>query len=78
MSPRTIVQLDQELLDRVRELVPQRDLSRFINEVLAEKLDTLERQRIEETTREGYIVRREEAAIVAADWSAVDVEGWPD
>ena len=70
--------LDEELLLRLREFVPQRRLSRFINETLAEKLAALERQRIEEEMKEGYIATRQDRDELAEDWKVVDTEGWPE
>jgi len=71
MTTKTTVTLDEEPLLRLREFVPQRGLSRFINETLAEKLAALERQRIEEEMKEGYIATRQDREELAEDWNAV-------
>lgn len=46
MSVRTTVQIDEEVFDRLRRLVPPRGLSRFINEAVAEKVEAMEHERI--------------------------------
>ena len=78
MPVRTTVHLEEDLLVRVRRLVPGRGLSRFINESLAERLATLERQQVEAAMREGYLATREEREALNRDWGVLDVEGWPE
>jgi hypothetical protein len=78
MPVRTTVHLEEDLLVRVRQLVPSRGLSRFINETLAEKLDALEREQVEAAMREGYIATREDRAALNQDWGILDTEGWPE
>jgi hypothetical protein len=77
MPVRTTVHLEDEVFARVRQIVPPRGLSRFINETLAEKLDELERERIEQAMKEGYLATREDRAELNADWGIMDTEGWP-
>ena len=78
MAVRTTIQLDETLLQRVRQLVPARGLNRFINEAVEEKTKAVERLRIEEAMREGYIATRRDRAELNEDWSAVDTERWPE
>ena len=78
MAVRTTIQLDETLLQRVRQLVPARGLNRFINEAVEEKTRAVERLRIEEAMREGYIATRGDRAELNEDWSAVDTESWPE
>jgi hypothetical protein len=78
MPIRTTVHLQEDLLVRVRQLVPSRGLSRFINETLAEKLDALEREQVEAAMREGYIATRGDRAALNEDWGVLDTEGWPE
>ena len=75
---RTTVNLDEDVLARVRDHVPERGLSRFINEALAEKVALLERERLEAELREGYLATRKDRAALNEDWQVVDGEGWPD
>lgn len=78
MTVRTTIHLDERVLERLGPFVPPRGLSRFINEVMAEKLAALERQRLEADMGEGYLATREDRAELNVDWSVVDVEGWPE
>ena len=75
---RTTIQIDDEVFDRVRRLVPTRGLSRFVNEALVARVDQLERERIAAEMREGYIATRTDRDELSADWRVVDSEGWPD
>ena len=78
MAVRTTIHLDQRVLDRLRPFVRPRGLSRFINEAMAEKLATLERERLEAEMREGYIATRQDRAELNDDWSVVDSDSWPE
>lgn len=80
MPVRTTVYLEEEVLERVRRVVPPRGLSQFINEALVEKTETLERQAIEQAMKEGYLATGRTAGdreALSADWEAVDTESWP-
>jgi hypothetical protein len=77
ISMRTTIYLDEDLHDRLTRLVPPRGMSRFINEALEEKVHALEREELEREMVEGYVATRQERAALNADWSSVDVEGWP-
>ena len=78
MAVRTTIHLDEELLARLRRIVPQRGLSQFINATLAEKVAALERQQVELAMREGYLATRRDRAALNEDWQVVDTEGWPE
>ncbi len=78
MVVRTTLYVDEEVLERARHHVGERGLSRFVNEVLAEKLDALAKHRIAEAMREGYIATREERVTLNDDWHMIDGEQWPE
>jgi hypothetical protein len=78
MATRTTIYIDDELLERARQFVPARGLSSLLNELLAERIAALEREKIIAEMREGYIATREERREVARDWEAVALEGWPE
>jgi predicted transcriptional regulator len=75
---KTTVYLDDELAQRLKQLVAPRKLNRFINEAVAAKAEQLEEERLQAELREGYLATREEHAEVARDWAALDLEGWPE
>lgn len=77
MSVRTTIYLDEHLLERMKRLLPPRQLNRFVNDVLAEKVDTLERAEIEKAMREGYVAVDRERQDLEKDWEVVETEGWP-
>ena len=78
MAVRTTIHLEESLAERVQRLIAPRGLNRFINEAVAEKVQAIERQIIEDDMREGYIANAARDAEIAADWEAVDLEGWPE
>ena len=77
MAVRTTIQLDEALAARLRSIVPPRRLNRFINQTLAEKVDAVERERLEAEMKEGYLAQRAERAEMNDEWGVVDGEGWP-
>lgn len=92
LTVRTTLELDEELLLRLRRFVPPRGLSRFLNQALAEKIALLE-QRERESNPAGWAARFEpEPRLVAAGavaeladgeqpdsaWYALDPEGWSE
>lgn len=75
---RTTVDLDDKLNVRLREFVPGRGLNRFINEAVSEKVAAMEKERIKQAMREGYLATAAEQDELARDWEVVDLEGWPE
>jgi hypothetical protein len=78
MTVRTIIHLDERMLERPGPFVGRRELSRCINEAMAEKLLALERQQLEADLREGYLATREDRVQLNAEWSVVDAKSWPE
>jgi len=76
MPIRTTVVLEDSVIKKIKTLVPQRRLSRFINAALAEKLYELERKEVSELKMQGYIATRKERDGINKDWEAVSTEGW--
>ncbi len=78
MTIRTTVHLDEDVLARVRRRVPQRGLSRFVNQAMTEKIEALEQREIEAAMIEGYLASGEDQRDVDDDWRALEVEEWPE
>ena len=78
MSVRTTVQIDDELMARVRQIVPPRGFNQFVNEALAARTEAIERERLEQEMAEGYLATREDREELNRDWEVVDGEGWPE
>jgi Arc/MetJ family transcription regulator len=75
MSVRLNITIDEDVHERLKRDLPPKGISRFINDALRarlrpsrEQLDTAYRA----AAREKW--RRSEAR----DWTATDVEGWPE
>jgi len=77
MVVRTTVQIDEALMERVRQIVPPRGFNQFVNEALAARTEAIERERLEREMIEGYIATRADRDELNADWERIDGEGWP-
>lgn len=78
MAVKTTVYLNEELAEQIRRLTGARKVNQFINEALWEKLNELEAQRLEAEMKAGYLATGRERAELDADWSALDVDRWPE
>ncbi len=78
MAVRTTIHLEESLAARVQRLIAPRGMNRFINDAVAEKVEAIERQRIEDEMREGYLATNDDRDQLAADWEVVDLENWPE
>lgn len=77
MSHRITVRIDEALLARLRRLIPRRELNRFINQAIEDKIDEIERKQLEGAMKEGYRATRRDREELSRDWEVVDTEGWP-
>jgi len=75
---RITLDVDDALNARLHRLVSGRDLNGFINKAVAEKVAALEKEKIRQSMREGYLATAAEHDELAKDWEAVDLEGWPE
>ena len=75
---RTTIQLDPELLERMRRFAPPRGLNRFVREAVAAKVAELEAADLERELIEGYLAQDREQAELIADWEVLDLEDWPE
>ena len=76
MAVRTTVVLEDAVIKRIKTLVPPRRLSRFINTILAEKLQEMVKQELSERMKQGYIATRKERERYNKEWEVVSTEGW--
>ena len=77
MFVRTTLELDEEILRRLRRFVPQRGLSRFLNQTIAEKVVAFEQREREEGLRQSMFDPSESEQL-ALTLYAVDPEGWSE
>jgi Arc/MetJ family transcription regulator len=78
MGVRTTVHIDDELMARVRQIVPSRGFNQFVNEALAARADAIEREHLDREMMEGYLATRDDRAELNRDWEIIDGEGWPE
>ena len=78
MAVKTTIYLSEGLAEQIRRVTGERKVNQFINQTLSEKLNELEAQRLEAEMKAGYLATDRDRADLDADWSALDVEHWPE
>lgn len=73
---RTTIILEDSVYEKVKTIIPPRRISQFINRVIKEKIEQIERQRIIEEMKEGYIATRRNRRELNKEWDAILSEDW--
>ncbi len=60
----------------IREMKDFPNKSRFIAEALKEKLERIEREKLDRLLVEGYKATKEEEKRIDKDWEKITLEGW--
>ncbi|TET45231.1 hypothetical protein E3J59_04090 [Candidatus Aerophobetes bacterium] len=60
----------------VREIKDLPNKSRFIAEALKEKLERIEREKLDRLLVEGYKATKEEDKRIDKEWEKITLEGW--
>lgn len=76
MIVRTTIILEDSVYEKVKTIIPPRRISQFINRVIKEKIEQIERQRIIEEMKEGYIATRRNRRELNKEWDAILSEDW--
>lgn len=69
--------LDEGVIKRLTCQVPARQRSRFINDLVSERLTEMEEEALAEELRKGYIARAEEDEQTNTDWGSATVQSFP-
>ena len=67
------ITLPEEINEQIKSL-PNK--SRFIAEALKEKLDRIEREKLDRLLVEGYKATKEEDKGIDKEWEKITLEGW--
>lgn len=78
MAIRTTISLDEELYAKLKQFTKPRGINQFVNEVLREKFQRVEQEKIENLMKAGYLATKSDRASLNEDWQTVDGEGWPE
>jgi metal-responsive CopG/Arc/MetJ family transcriptional regulator len=73
---RTTLVLDDNLMARVKNVVPPRKLSQFVNRLLEEKIQEMEKRELLAEMKQGYIATRENRRELNREWDAILAEKW--
>lgn len=73
---RTTIVLDDTLYEKLKDVIPQRKVSNFINQLIKEKLADAEEKAITKKMKEGYLNTRKDRKELGKDWDGILAEGW--
>jgi metal-responsive CopG/Arc/MetJ family transcriptional regulator len=68
--------LPKDLMDTVREIAPQRGISRFVSEALEYFIAARRRQALRERLRAGYLADAALDREMAEEWRPLEEENW--
>lgn len=68
--------LPRDLMESVREMAPQRGISRFVSEALEYFIAARRRHALRERLKAGYLADAEMDRETANEWQAVERETW--
>ena len=72
------VTLPRELIETVNQIAGPRSRSRIISESLREYVRQIKQTELEKQLEEGYRATAKENIALAAEFEAVDLEGWDE
>jgi len=72
------ITIPKELAEQIGKLTPPRKRSQFVAEALRQKVQEIQRERIEKALEEGYKTRKEESQSMAREFESLDLEGWDE
>ena len=73
---RTTIVLEDALYEKLKESVPQRKISNFINQLIKEKIADAEKKAIANQMKEGYLNTNKDRKELGKDWDSIFAEGW--
>ncbi len=73
---RTTIVLDDTLYEKLKNSVPQRKISNFINQIIKEKLADIEKRAMTKKMKEGYLNTAKDRKELDQDWDGILAEGW--
>jgi len=72
------ITMPKDLLESLNQISGSRSRSRIISESLREYIRQKKKSELEEQMEEGYRVSAKESMALAAEFEAVDLEGWDE
>ncbi len=76
MTEKVTLTLPKDLMDTVREMAPQRGISRFVSEALEYSIAARRRQALRERLKAGYLADATLDRQMAEEWRTVEEEAW--
>ena len=70
------VTLPEELVRQLDNLAGPRKKSRFITEVLRQRIEELQNEQLQMLLEEGYKSAKQESLALVKEFESVDLEGW--
>ena len=72
------ITIPEDLARRLNDLVGIRGKSRFIAEIIKDRIKKMEQEEIERRLEEGYRAGKDESLSIAEEFETVDLEGWDE
>lgn len=73
---RTTIVLDDTLYEKLKNSIPQRKISNFINQIIKEKLADVEKRALTKKMKEGYLNTGKDRKELDQDWDGILAESW--
>jgi metal-responsive CopG/Arc/MetJ family transcriptional regulator len=75
---RVTVSLAKDVVKEIESAVGPRGRNKFITEAVVRQVEELRRERLVKALEEGYKAEARESRDMAAEFEAVDLEGWDE
>lgn len=72
------ITLPRELVTALDNLTGPRKRSLFISEAVMQKIQQIEKQRLEALLAEGYQASKQDSIELVKEFEGIDIEGWDD
>ena len=72
------ITVPKEIVKQLDRIVGPRGKSAFITECIRQRIQQIEKEKLQELLKEGYENTKSESAALAREFEQVDLEGWDE
>ena len=77
MNVKMTFTIPEEIANELKRVIAKSQRSRFVANVVTEKLQAAREEQLKRELIESYIERYEEDRLLSEEWEAATLEGWP-